>query len=72
MTIKVRELTGTEKRCIKDKMRVLADFGICYRYDKNMEKKLVQAILDHPNKDPREVLDYYCRPMIQAVMNSWH
>lgn len=60
------------KTVIKDKMRVLSDFGICNIGDDRMKEKLERQILEHPDKDPREVLDYYCRPMIQAVANSWH
>lgn len=59
------------KQLIKDKMKVLDDFGICSRYDKEMVKKLENVIAENPNKDPREALDYYCRPMIQAKANSW-
>lgn len=59
------------KQMINDKMRCLDDFGICDRRDKEMRKKLEQAIADKPNKDPREVLDYFCRPMIHAKINSW-
>ena len=60
------------RQAIRDKMRILSDFNICDRHDKEMKEKLAQAIADKPNKDPREVLDYYCRPMIQAKANSWH
>ena len=56
---------------INDKMRVLDDFDICDRQDQNMISKLEQYIKDHPEKTPREDLDYYCRPMIQAKVNSW-
>ena len=56
---------------INDKMRVLDDFDICNRQDQNMISKLEQYIKDHPEKTPREALDYYCRPMIQAKVNSW-
>ena len=44
------------KEVIKYKMRLLDDFGICDKHD---------------NKDPREVADIYCRPMVQAVVNRW-
>lgn len=57
-------------KLIKSKMRVLSDFGICDRQDQNMISKLEQCIKDHPEKTPREALDYYCRPMIQAKVNS--
>lgn len=60
------------RQVVKDKMRVLDDFGICDRHDKEMKKKLEQAIANKPDKNPREVLDYYCRPLIQAKANSWH
>lgn len=58
-------------KLIKSKMRVLSDFGICDREDKKMIAELEQAIKIYPNKPPREALDYYCRPMIQKVVNSW-
>ena len=58
-------------RMVREKMRVLSDFNICNRDDKNMKKRLLQAIQDKPDKDPREVLDAYCRPMIQKKANSW-
>lgn len=56
---------------IKNKMRCLSVFGICDERDKEMKAKLEQAILDKPGKDPQEVLDYFCRPMIHAKINSW-
>lgn len=59
------------KQLINDKMRCLEDFDICDRFDKEMRKKLEQAIADKPDKDPLEVLDYFCRPMIHAKINSW-
>ena len=58
-------------KLIKSKMRVLSDFGICNREDEKMIAELEQAIKTYPNKPPREALDYYCRPMIQKVVNSW-
>ena len=61
----------TEKTLIKEKMRVLDDFAICSRYDETMKKRLERAIKEHPDKDPQEVLDSYCRPMIQEKVNSW-
>lgn len=59
------------RQVIKDKMKVLSDFNICDKHDKEMIAKLEQAIVDNPRKNPREVLDYYCRPIIQAKVNSW-
>lgn len=56
---------------INDKMRALDNFGICDRHDATMIAKLKQAIAEKPNKNPREVLDYFCRPMIQDKINSW-
>ena len=56
---------------INEKMKVLHDFDICDRYDKVMREKLKKAIESKPNKDPRETLDYVCRPLIQAKVNSW-
>lgn len=58
-------------KLIKSKMRVLSDFGICDRKDEKMIAELEQAIKAYPNKPPREALDYYCRPMIRKVVNSW-
>ena len=52
-------------------MKVLSDFNICRNNDENMIKKLEEVIRNNPEKDPRYVLDYYCRPMIQAKANSW-
>ena len=63
--------TAHIKKAINDKMRVLEDFGICTRRDTDMRRKLAAAIDAKPDKDPDEVLDYFCRPMIQAVANSW-
>lgn len=59
------------KQVIGIKMQILEDFGICDKKDKTMRERLAKVIADNPNKDPREVLDYYCRPMIQNVINSW-
>lgn len=62
---------NTYKRLINNKMRCLSDFNICDERDEDMKAKLEQAILDKPDKDPQEVLDYFCKPMIQAKVNSW-
>ena len=59
------------KQLIRNKMKVLSDFNICSKNDENMIKKLEEVISNNPEKDPRHVLDYYCRPMIQAKVNSW-
>lgn len=59
------------KSTIKDKMQVLEDFGICDKHNDDMKQKLATEINRHPDKDPREVLDAFCRPMIQAKVNSW-
>lgn len=59
------------KHLIREKMKVLSDFNICGKNDENMIKKLEEVIRNNPEKDPRYVLDYYCRPMIQAKVNSW-
>lgn len=61
----------TNRIIVKDKMRVLSDFGICEMDDAKMKARLEEEIRNHPDKDPRTVLDLYCRPMIQAVANSW-
>lgn len=67
--------SGADKKHVKqvigNKMRCLDDFGICDRYDKEMIAKLEKAIAEKPDKDPQEVLDYFCRPMIQNKINSW-
>lgn len=62
---------NTCNHLINNKMRCLSDFDICGERDKEMKAKLEQAILDKPGKDPQEVLDCFCRPMIQAKINSW-
>ncbi len=62
---------NTCNQLINNKMRCLSDFNICDMQDKDMRAKLRQAIAEKPDKDPREVLDYFCRPMIQAKVNSW-
>ena len=59
------------KQLIRNKMKVLSDFNICSKNDENMIKKLEEVISNNPEKDPRHVLDHYCRPMIQAKVNSW-
>lgn len=59
------------KWMLSEKMRCLEDFGICKRNDREMKAKLERAIAEKPNKDPQVVLDYYCRPMIQDVINKW-
>ena len=56
---------------INEKMIVLEDFGICGRHDKAIREKLKKAIEDKPEKDPREVIDYICRPWIHSKINSW-
>lgn len=61
----------TVNAIIKEKMKVLEDFGICVRYDETIREKLKKAIEDRPEKDPREVVDYVCRPWIHAKINSW-
>ena len=63
--------TRTINAMINEKMIVLEDFGICGRYDQSIRKKLKKAIEDKPEKDPREVIDYICRPWIHAKINSW-
>lgn len=63
--------TRTVNATINEKMKVLEDFGICGRHDKTIREKLKKAIEDRPEKDPREVIDYVCRPWIQAKINSW-
>ena len=60
------------QRLIREKMNVLQDFYICKKDDQEMRRKLKEAIQNNPNRDPREVLDYYCRPIIQSKVNSWN
>ena len=62
--------TRTINAMINEKMIVLEDFGICGRYDQSIRKKLKKAIEDKPEKDPREVIDYICRPWIHSKINS--
>lgn len=59
------------KKIIKEKMTVLYDFGICDKADKEMIGKLEQAIGENPGKDPRLVVDMYCRPIIKRKTESW-
>lgn len=59
------------KLAIKCKMQAFDDFGICNINDEEMKAKLMEVAKSKPDKDPREVLDYYCRPIIQAKVNSW-
>lgn len=61
----------SSKVLIDEKMKVLEDFDICDRRDKEMRARLEQALADRPDVDKRRVLDYYCRPMIHAKVNSW-
>lgn len=63
--------TRTVNATINEKMEVLEDFGICGRHDQTIRKQLKKAIEDKPDKDPREVIDYVCRPWIHAKINSW-
>ena len=62
--------TRTINAMINEKMIVLEDFGICGRYDQLIREKLKKAIEDKPEKDPREVIDYICRPWIHSKINS--
>ena len=62
--------TRTINAMINEKMIVLEDFEICSRHDQSIRKKLKKAIEDKPEKDPREVIDYICRPWIHAKINS--
>lgn len=59
------------KRIIGDHMRTLDDFGICDKYDFDMRERMEAAIKAKPDKDPDEVLEFFCRPMIQEKINSW-
>ena len=62
--------TRTINAMINEKMIVLEDFGICGRHDKAIRDKLKKALEDKPKKDPREVIDYICRPWIHSKINS--
>ena len=63
--------SASSNTLIKEKMTVLDDFGVCSKYDQNMIEKLKNVIEQHPDKEPRSVLDMYCRPIIQEKINSW-
>lgn len=62
---------GAIERLIKEKMVVLEDFDICSRDDADMICKLREVIARKPESDPRRVLDYYCKPIIQEKVSSW-
>lgn len=67
----ISEKNTSVKKVISKKMQCLNDFNICSKNDTDMIAKLQKIIDDNPEKDPQRVLDYYCRPMIQAMVNSW-
>ena len=67
-----RAYMRTTNAIINEKMIVLEDFEICSRYDQSIRKKLKKAIEDKPEKDPREVIDYICRPWIHDKINSYN
>lgn len=56
---------------INEKMNCLDDFGICFYDDSEMRKKLKDVIKENPGKDPQQVIDYYCRPLIYNKVWSW-
>lgn len=56
---------------INEKMHCLDDFGICSYDDADMRKKLRDVIKENPGKDPQQVIDYYCRPLIYNKVWSW-
>lgn len=56
---------------INNKMRLLDDFGICEKCDKDMIEKLKAIVAGKPDKDPQEVLDLYCRVLVLKKMDSW-
>ena len=56
---------------INEKMKVLDDFGVCSKNDPEMRAKLREAIESQPNRDPRTVIDQFCRPLIQTKIRSW-
>lgn len=55
---------------INEKMKILDDFGICSKKDPAMRAKLRERIESQPNRDPRTVLDHFCRPLILAKIGS--
>lgn len=56
---------------INEKMKVLDDFDVCSKKDPEMRAKLREEIESQPNRDPRTVIDQFCRPLIQAKIRSW-
>ena len=56
---------------INEKMHCLDDFGICFYDDTDMRKKLREVIKENPDKDPQQIIDYYCRPLIYNKVWSW-
>lgn len=56
---------------INEKMKVLDDFGVCSKKDPEMRAKLREEIESQPNRDPRTVIDQFCRPLIRAKIRSW-
>lgn len=56
---------------INEKMKVLDDFGVCSKKDPEMRATLREEIESQPNRDPRTVIDQFCRPLIQAKIRSW-
>lgn len=56
---------------INEKMKVLDDFNVCDKKDPEMREKLRERIESQSNRDPRTVLDQFCRPLIQAKIRSW-
>lgn len=63
--------SASSKTLIKEKITVLDDFGICSKHDRSMIEKFENVIEQHPDKEPRSVLDMYCRSIIQEKVNSW-
>ena len=67
----VSNTNSSVKTLINEKMRCLDDFGICEYDDRSMRHTLKKLISDNPDKDPQELIDYYCRPMIYNKVWSY-
>lgn len=63
---------ATVKSMITDKMQLLDDFEICQKTDKEMREKLMKVVTSNSDKDPRVVLDSYCRRLLHKKMESWN
>ena len=58
------------KWVVIDKMQVLKDFGIVDEQNyAEYEEMLYAAVREHPDSDPRSVLDRFVRPIIMKKLN---